>query len=519
MPFKRLQRFLLLLYILSLVLGLTACQLPGQMLNPVLGFSPAAQEGHQQILEQQGLNIVPFTPDTPAFTWWMALGGKAYALEDFAVLNELLSNGFFSRELAKYPPRFFTQAPIPELLFAAKTAGGVLAGGGVSQGFSVNAFNRRLAVLSLDPAVYQVQDLNVTLHHEIFHLIDDQPYDPQWLACHQGKTPYEGAKTAPKATLYPAVGFVSDYARTDIREDRAELFAWMMASPELSQALSAYAQQDPVLACKKQLLESYLVQHFPNFDPDQLYDVRWGTPAIASDGHVRELIVAEPLPALQTTPLAPLPEMFFPLPEEVLTRYARLHDFVSDVSYTALPESLEQWEELERFELTRHRLPEIPEVVSRWHHLKQLTLRGRGLKALPKHLESLPYLRSLEVDLAGPVLADFSQQAYFNALVLHLDSTLEQIPAGLEQQQFVPDLTLTGTRIQSLLPLRRLLNLRKLTLLKLPAWRDRAQELEQLSAELKKLELLTLDAHQWSDNERQQLRQKLPERVRLEFTP
>ncbi len=198
MPFKRLRSFASLAAIVLFVtvcgLGMVSCQPPAQtseLLGPPLGLSSAAQAARQQILKQQGLKISPFTPDTPAFTWWMALGGKAYALESpegLSTLSTLLSRGFFERELAKYPPRFFTQAPIPELLFAAKTAGAVLAGGGVSQGFSVNALNRRLAVFSLDPAVYQVQDLNVTLHHEIFHLIDDQPNDSRWLACHAGRS-------------------------------------------------------------------------------------------------------------------------------------------------------------------------------------------------------------------------------------------------------------------------------------------------------------------------------------------
>ena len=516
MPFKRSKtRRLLGLTLLALV----ACIAPGQGLPPVLLLSPAAQTIRQQIIDQQGLKISPLTSDTPAFTWWMALGGKAEAIEDPAVLNTLLSSGFFIRELAKYPPQFFTRAPIPELLFAAKTEGGVLAGGGVSQGFGVNVFNRRLAVLSLDPTVYQVQDLQVALHHEIFHLIDDQPYDHQWLACHEGRAPYEGAKESPAAALYPAAGFVSDYARTDMREDRAEVFAWMMASPELGQALRAYAEQDSVLACKQRLIEAYLIQHFPNFDAAQLFTVRWGAPPLSPDGHVRELVVTEPPSALQTTAVAPLPDSPFVLPKEVLSRYPRLHAFVSDVSYTALPDALEHWEELEHFTLTRHRLDEIPEGVSRWHHLKQLTLRGRGLNVIPKHLEGLPYLRRLEVDLAGPVLADFSQQAYFSELVLHLDPSLERLPQGLEQQVFLPRLTLTGARVQSLSLLHRLVNLRELTLLRLPSWRNPMKELEGLSTDLKKLELLTLDAHQWSDNEREQLRQRLPERVRLKFTP
>ena len=96
---------------------------------------------------------------------------------------------------------------------------------------------------------------------------------------------------------------------------------------------------------------------------------------------------------------------------------------------------------------------------------------------------------------------------------------MTQLPEGLEQQQFLPMLTLTGSGLQSVLPLQRLANLRQLTLWRLPAWQERVKELAQLSAELKNLEQLTLAADAWSSSERQLLRRQLPDRVRLEFTP
>ena len=492
--------------------------------NPVQapdGLSPEGEKVWQQIYRDYGLQLRPYEGANQDFPWWIGLGGKAYPLTERGVLDRLLRTGFFTQALQKYPIDFFRRAPIPVLFFAAKTAGGVLAGGGVSQGFSVNALNRRVAVLSLDASVYQVQDLNVALHHELFHLIDDRPYDWDWMACHEGQGPYEGVIEAPTAEAYPAPGFVSDYARTDVREDRAEVFAWMMASPDLAQGLHHYAQQDPALACKQDLIQNYVSQHFPGFNPEQFKRVRWGVDAeTLQQSPVRKLRVFRASPALQTTEPYALPARPLPLPIEFLA-YPRVTHFSSDLPYTSVPEAFADWEETEVFSLSAHRLQQLPEVIGSWYHLKTLVLRGQPLDELPQFLGQLPYLRQLEVDLAGDIQVDFSQFAFFQHLTLHRRST-DQWPSGLSKQTFLPALTLTGEQLETVLPLRALHNLRRLALQELPAWKTPLEECRLLIQALKKLELLRLNASEWTEDEQQQLRAIIAEAqrdIRLEFTP
>lgn len=464
----------------------------------------------------------PFGDPSQSFTWWMALGGKAYVLHDLTDFDRLLSTGFFQRELAKYPPRFFTQAPLTEILLAAKTAGGVLAGGGVSQGFAVNALQYRLVVLSLEPAVYQVQDLAVALHHEIFHAIDDGPYDARWQACHGGKTSYEGHGEAPTARAYPAQGFVSDYARTDAREDRAEVFAWMMAEPELAQALQSYRTQDPILACKQDLIAGYLVQHFPNFDANQWQRVRWGlSPESLQATPVRRLsLQREPDAFPQTRPFVP-PRLPLDLPD-LLQAYPRVSTFVSDFPYATVSETVfSAWPEMAYFELQGHRLNAIPSEIQQWYHLKTLVLKGSALPDLPVFLEELVHLQKLSVDLAGPIKADFSNQAFFRELDLTLIPAMRELPEGLSRQRFLSVLKLSGEGLESLIGVSDMKNLRELHLGPLPAWQQPLQELFLLVSSLPKLERLVLTPSNGTEAQWQALRQGLVAypNLRLELTP
>lgn len=489
------------------------------------GLSAEALAAWQGIYQRHGLALRPFGDPAQGFTWWMALGGKAYVLSDLNDFDRLLRSGFFAHELDKYPPRFFTQAPLKEILFAAKTAGSVLAGGGVSQGFTVNALQQRLVVLSLDPAVYQVQDVAVALHHEIFHSIDDQPYTSRWRACHPQGFVYQGHGEAPTAQVYPAPGFVSDYARSDMREDRAEVFAWMMAAPELAQALQAYASQDKILACKQALIADYLVQHFPNFDAAQRQQVRWGISpevfATLQNKPVRRLVLQRAPTALQTTASFVLPRLPLQLPE-LWQAYPRVTDFISDLPYTSVSEALfSAWPEMEHWELTAHRLTELPPGIADGYHLKFLLLRGRPLPSLPQNLEKLVHLQKVSVDLAGPIAADFSTLAFFRELDLRLAPPMTALPQGLTRQRFLPILKLRGEGLESVADLTALKNLRVLQLGPLPAWQRPLEEVQILVSALPKLERLVLSQAHWSEAQLQQLRQYVMAypALRLELTP
>lgn len=489
------------------------------------GLSAEARAAWQAIYQRHGLALRPFGDPAQSFAWWMALGGKAYVLSDLSDFDRLLRSGFFTHELNKYPPRFFIQAPLKEILFASKTAGSVLAGGGVSQGFTVNALQRRLVVLSLDPAVYQVQDVAVALHHEIFHSIDDTPYTSRWRACHPDAFVYEGHGEAPTAQAYPAPGFVSDYARSDMREDRAEVFAWMMAAPELAQALYSYSAQDAILACKQNLVADYLVQHFPNFDATQLQQVRWGlAPEVLPTLHVKPVrrlrLQRAPLALQTTSPFVP-PRLPLDVPE-LLQTYPRVTDFVSDLPYAAVSEKVfSAWPEIEYWELQNHRLAALPSGIEAWHHLKFLILKGVPLPALPQTLEKLPHLQQISVDLAGPIEADFSTLAFFRELDLTLDPLMTALPEGLTQQRFLPVLKLAGNGLKSVQALDEMQALRTLQLGPLPAWQQPLEEVKVLVSRLPKLEQLVLSQGDWPEDQQQQLRQYLADypALRLELTP
>ncbi len=489
------------------------------------GLSVEALAAWQEIYQRHGVALRPFGDPSQGFAWWMALGGKAYVLSDLSDFDRLLRSGFFAHELDKYPPRFFTQAPLTEILLAAKTAGSVLAGGGVSQGFTVNALQRRLVVLSLDPAVYQVQDVAVALHHEIFHSIDDDPYASHWRACHPQPFVYEGHGEPPTAQAYPAPGFVSDYARSDLREDRAEVFAWMMAAPELAQALAAYSAQDAILACKQQGIADYLVQHFPNFNATWLQQVRWGLAAevlpTLDKKPVRRLVLRRAPIALQTTsPFVP-PRLPLALPELFKT-YPRVTDFVSDLPYTTVSETVfSAWPEMEHWELQNHRMSTLPSGIEAWYHLKFLILRGTPLPTLPQTLEKLVHLQRVSADLAGPIEADFSTLAFFRELDLSLAPALTALPEGLTRQRFLPVLRLAGDGLESVQALAEMQGLRTLQLGPLPAWRQPLEDVKILVSRLPKLEQLVLSQNDWSEAQQQQLRQYLQNypAVRLELTP
>jgi hypothetical protein len=96
---------------------------------------------------------------------------------------------------------------------------------------------------------------DATLHHEIFHLFDrattpggNPQHDPAWARLNPHGFRY-GAPAS--ATIYD--GFVNDYAKTDIAEDKASVFEFVMS---FSVELCARAVDDPSLLAKARLVLS-----------------------------------------------------------------------------------------------------------------------------------------------------------------------------------------------------------------------------------------------------------------------
>jgi hypothetical protein len=106
------------------------------------------------------------------------------------------------------------------------------------------------------------------IHHEVFHLIDVGPNaaadDQAWRQLNPAGFEYKrgtsGMTDDPTVLLSRTAppGFVSKYATVASEEDRAEVFAFLMADPE---GLAKKVAENPVVAAKVRCLQSILARY------------------------------------------------------------------------------------------------------------------------------------------------------------------------------------------------------------------------------------------------------------------
>jgi hypothetical protein len=109
--------------------------------------------------------------------------------------------------------------------------------------------------------------LRRTIHHEIYHLLDDRTgsgyYDPEWRGLNPDDFVYIGygkrdrAKTHARA---PPIGFISHYATASQSEDKAETFEAMMVSPR---RIQERADDEPSLVRKMATIRERLRRFCP----------------------------------------------------------------------------------------------------------------------------------------------------------------------------------------------------------------------------------------------------------------
>ena len=111
------------------------------------------------------------------------------------------------------------------------------------------------------------------VHHEVFHFVDYADdgivlADRRWEALNEtgflyghGGRDMRGPEATPMREDLP--GFVSLYATSALEEDKAEIFAFMMARPA---AIHRLAGRDEVIAAKVDYVTSVVAQLAPNVD-------------------------------------------------------------------------------------------------------------------------------------------------------------------------------------------------------------------------------------------------------------
>ena len=103
--------------------------------------------------------------------------------------------------------------------------------------------------------VWTAETVRHSIHHEVFHLIDTID-DEKWSALSDPQFPY-GTLSMHEWRETPPPGFVTAYSRTSPREDRAEVFSMLVASPS---TITRLARSDESLRKKIALLKSALEQ-------------------------------------------------------------------------------------------------------------------------------------------------------------------------------------------------------------------------------------------------------------------
>jgi hypothetical protein len=102
-------------------------------------------------------------------------------------------------------------------------------------------------------------DTEETIHHEVFHMLDweinarDYSDDAEWQVLNPHGFTYGTRK---ESDIQP--GFVNTYATTNVYEDRASVFQYLMARPD---ELCWMAEKDPILAEKTRLLWLRVAAH------------------------------------------------------------------------------------------------------------------------------------------------------------------------------------------------------------------------------------------------------------------
>jgi hypothetical protein len=152
--------------------------------------------------------------------------------------------------LLEYPHSFLRVAKIEKIALCGKLAGDrTLDDDQRVAGLAEGAARRLMVSLATSDRARP----DAILHHEIFHLFDyaapregDHDHDPAWERLNPRTFRYSAK---PSSELEP--GFITDYAKTALAEDKASVFEYLMSYPD---ELCARADDDPLLRSKALLL-------------------------------------------------------------------------------------------------------------------------------------------------------------------------------------------------------------------------------------------------------------------------
>jgi hypothetical protein len=171
-------------------------------------------------------------------------------------------------EFGVYPDGMIARSGLRRLVICSELAWGGRRLGGMAD------VDAETVYLDLD-ASGDPEDLRHSIHHEFFHMIDSRwgllRSDPQWARLNIAGFKYgsggESMQDDPTARLpdNSVAGFLNSYSRSGAEEDKAEIFAHMLASPGV---LSNRMARDALLSSKHLVLKIRLREFCPDMDDE-----------------------------------------------------------------------------------------------------------------------------------------------------------------------------------------------------------------------------------------------------------
>jgi putative zinc-binding metallo-peptidase len=177
-----------------------------------------------------------------------AIRGEPARAEDLDAAAPILA-----AEIGKYPPTFFRRTLLTYVVLCRELHGDVGSPAGVAVPGEV------FLDVSLATGTAAERDyFRISVHHEIFHAIDicDVTTDAEWMLLNPARFTY-APRVGPARPRPPALGFVSSYATTNVREDRAETFARLMTARA---EWTKRAADDEVLKSKFEAIQEFALE-------------------------------------------------------------------------------------------------------------------------------------------------------------------------------------------------------------------------------------------------------------------
>jgi len=174
----------------------------------------------------------------------------------------------FIAELSKYPPEVIFTLGLKEIIIGSDVKLDEYPRGGInSHHLNMLFFDCRW--VNADSWTRQI------IHHELFHLIDWKDgilyQDPEWEKLNPSEFKYgSGGISLQKPSDWTAgqpdtslKGFLNRYSMSGLEEDKAEIFAHMMANYK---AVNSRAEADPIIKAKMSQMKKLLYQFCPAFN-------------------------------------------------------------------------------------------------------------------------------------------------------------------------------------------------------------------------------------------------------------